>query len=223
MNIIKKYINEICDFPKSAYLNIKVFGFRQGIKLPIRVRYNVKLYKISRGSINIESNVSKYMIYLGDSGAPFIHSKRSHLYIGEDSKIIFKGKCNIAEGFSIFVNKGQLEFGQEIYSNKNLCIQCEEEIKIGNNVLIGWDVNIRDTDGHEIIVNDTSKSIKEKIEIRDKVWLASQTTILKGSYITKGSVVGCNSLVCGLRMDKKNSLVVGVPAKIKKENILWKL
>lgn len=50
-----------------------------------------------------------------------------------------------------------------------------------------------------------------KITIGKDVWIAANCTILKGSRIADGAVVGAKSLVKG--SVEKNSISVGIPAK----------
>lgn len=40
--------------------------------------------------------------------------------------------------------------GNDFYANRNLTIQCEKQILFGDNDLLGWNVSVRDTDGHRI-------------------------------------------------------------------------
>ena len=218
---IKSILLYIRDFPKTVYMNFKVFPFDVAKKLPIRVCWNVKLKILSRNCIQIKSYISNGMIRIGYSGTPFIPKQKSYIYMGKNSKLVFKGKCNFAEGINLYINNGELEIGDGVYINRNVQIQCEKNITIGNNSLIGWNVNIRDTDGHIVLCDGEKKSEKEKIIIKSNVWLASDTTILKGSVIANGSIVACNSVVAGYRLEEDNCLLAGIPADLKKKNIQW--
>ena len=51
--------------------------------------------------------------------------------------------------------------------------------------------------------------------------IASDTTILKGTELANGTIVSCNILVSGLKINNDNCLIAGITAKIKKENMLW--
>ena len=161
------------------------------------------------------------MIKLGFSGANFVSENKSYLSTRKGGKIIFNGNATIAEGFNIYIDNGILNVGKNFYANRNIEIQSEKEIKFGNNCLIGWNVSIRDTDGHKIIKNGEKLSEKGEIIIGNHVWIASHCTILKNSVITDESIIGCNSLVCGIKMEEKNSLLVGCPAKVKRNHVSW--
>ena len=128
----------------------------------------------------------------------------------------------MAEGVNIFVDGGVLKIGENFYSNRNLLIQCGENVAIGNNVLVGWNVSIRDTDGHLLADNDKDRAESEKIVIEDDVWIAADVTILKGTQISKGSITACNSVVHRLKMIKPNCMIAGIPAVVKREGIVRK-
>lgn len=94
-------------------------------------------------------------------------------------------------------------------------ICCEEEIIIGNNIFLGANSTIVDTDFHpldpyERIIGE--KGLSSKIHINDNVWVGMNSTILKGVTIGKNSVIAANSLVSSDVPD--NCVVAGIPAKI---------
>ena len=66
-----------------------------------------------------------------------------------------------------------------------------------------------------------SEPMLKEVNIENHVWIASDCTILKGTQIASDSVIGCNSLVCGIKVEEKNSLIAGSPAKVKKTDIVW--
>ena len=221
MNKIIRFVKDFIDFPKTIYINFKCLDLRQALKLPIKINHKVKIGKLYKGCIIISGNIKKGMIKLGYSGAGFVSENKSYIYICK-GKIEFKGNTILAEGFNIYINGGNVTIGENFYANKNFQLQSEEGICLGKDCLVGWNVSIRDTDGHRIIKEGKENKEKGSIIINDHVWIASHTIVLKNSYITNGSVIGCNSLVCGIKTQENNCLIAGVPAKIKGNNILWK-
>lgn len=220
--IMKRVICYIGDLPTTLYFNFRCLTFKQAIRLPIRVKRGTKHGILSKKSISIKSeDIFRSMILLGFRGGKFINSSNGYISIYNGGHIEFRGACNFAEGFSFSIEGGNLVIGKNFYANRNLCIECTENIIIGDNNLIGWNVSIRDTDGHRIFENDVPKILKAPITIDNHVWIASDTIILKGTHISDGSIVACNSLVNGLKVIKNNSLIAGIPAKIKKSNIRW--
>ena len=214
--MIKECLKYIIDLPKTVYFNYRCLPKNQAVKLPVRVRYNTKFGILDKNSVIISGNCTRSMITLGYRGGKFVTENKGYISIS-NGKIIFNGKCNFGEGFGISVESGELSFGNNFYANRNLLIECQEKITFGNDVLIGWNVSIRDTDGHSV----NKKPFIEEIEIKDHAWISSDVTVLKGSCITDGSIIACNSTVCGIKMKDKNCLIGGTPAKIIKKNVEW--
>ena len=214
--MIKEFLKYLRDLPKSIYFNYRCLPFEQARKLPVRVRYDTKFGILDKNSICINGTCKRSMITLGYRGGKFVAENRGYISIS-GGKMIFNGTCNFGEGFGIAVESGELQFGKNFYANRNLLIECQKKVSFGSDVLLGWNVSIRDTDGHSI----NGKPFKEKIMVKNHVWIASDVTVLKGSVISEGSVIACNSTVCGLKMQENKCLVGGTPAKIIKNNVEW--
>lgn len=141
----------------------------------------------------------------------------SYLKVGKKAALIFEGTAEIARGSSVRIDGGTLYIGNNFSCNKNCFISCNENVEIGSDVLLGWNIAIRDGDGHTVYPqNSNSHSIK----IGDNVWIASFVHIMKGVCIPNGSVIGYGSL-CTRKFSEENTLIVGCPAGVKKENIRW--
>ena len=108
----------------------------------------------------------------------------------------------------------------ENHINRDSKLYCFDEINIGNNVIISEDVLIRDSDSHIILCENKEKKNTGKIVIEDDVWIGAGVKILKGVTIGKGAVVSAGSIVT--KDVPRNTLVAGVPAVVKKENVTWK-
>ena len=214
--MIKDFLKYITDLPKTIYFNFRCLPIKQAVKFPVRVKYNTKFGVLDKNSVIISGNCTRSMITLGYRGGKFVTENKGYISIS-NGKIIFNGKCNFGECFGISVESGELSFGNNFYANRNLLIECQKKITFGNNVLIGWNVSIRDTDGHSV----NNKPFIREIEIKNHVWISSDVTVLKGSFITDGSIIACNSTVCGIKMTDNNCLIGGTPAKIIKKNVEW--
>lgn len=98
--------------------------------------------------------------------------------------------------------------GTIIYSSKN-----GGGVEIGNNSVVAAQTYIIDID-HGI---KKSKLIREQsntaapVKIGEDVWIAANATIIKGSNIGDGAVIGANSFVNG--KIEPYSICVGIPAK----------
>lgn len=80
---------------------------------------------------------------------------------------------------------------------------------------------VRTSDSHPIYDMATGNRINpaKDIYIGDHVWIAPDTKIMKGAVIGNGSIIGSNSMVS--KEIPANSLAVGMPAKVVKQDIKW--
>ncbi|MBQ7035727.1 MAG: hypothetical protein IJN34_08330 [Clostridia bacterium] len=65
-----------------------------------------------------------------------------------------------------------------------------------------------------VLISQQKNSVEEVI-IGQDVWLAANVTVLKGSRIEDGAVIGAKSLVKG--EISQNAVAVGIPAKVIKQ------
>lgn len=134
-------LEKILDFPFIVINNFKLFPFKIAIKFPIYFSRNVGIVKAKRGSIVFNSRITKYMVRYGGYGSPFINSNKAFLQIDNDGKIIFNGSATFAQGNRLYISGGTLEVGNNVYINKNLILQCERNIQLGDNTLLGWNIS----------------------------------------------------------------------------------
>jgi acetyltransferase-like isoleucine patch superfamily enzyme len=144
---------------------------------------------------------------------------KSHLELGENSKLIVNGRFSFFSNSRISVNKNAILILGKGYVNNNAGIHCFNKITIGNNVVISENVMIRDSDNHKLYENGLEKIVSKPIEIKDNVWIGMNCVILKGVIIGEGAVIAAGSVVT--KSVPAGCLVAGVPAKVIKENIIW--
>ena len=191
--------------------------------LPIWV-YKCKIYKLE-GKIEIDSDYIKVgMIRLGQNLTPLFHpSCGVTLSLSKGGLLAFKGPGMIGAGSAIEIgSSGNIVFGKNFGITATFRITSRMSITVGDNFSCAWDVNIFDTDFHEIYdinedkILDTEKSIK----IGDDVWICQRCLILKGANIPRRSIIAASSLVNkSLESDISNTLYGGIPAKVIKRGI----
>lgn len=130
-----------------------------------------------------------------------------------------RGSCNFFNGVKINLFPGaKFAIGDGSYIAFNSRIFSEEQIEIGRNCAISWDVEIIDTDFHRVAMADEGIR-RSGISIGDNVWIGAGARIMKGVRLGDNVLVAANSVVTKSFPD--NSIIGGNPAAIigqKKEN-----
>lgn len=114
----------------------------------------------------------------------------------------------------VFVARGaRLHVGDGTSFQDRLSLNCSSDVHIGKGCLVSWDVQILDTDFHQIIRDDgCTPPVTKPIFVDDRVWIGARVTILKGVRIGSDSVIAAGSVVTGGSFPP-NSLIAGNPAK----------
>lgn len=205
---------------KTIYFNFHYFPFQIAVKFPVLVTSNV-LFKRMKGTIILHSRPRPGLVKIGFDGVGIFDSKRSKAIWQVEGTVEFCGKANIGQGSKISVGGGAtLKIGNNLTVTAESSIIANHRIIFGDDCLLSWDILCMDTDFHKISHNGKTINENSEVHIGNHVWVGCRTTILKGSSIPDGSVVGANSVVAG-KFDKKNVIIAGNPAKICKDTIEW--
>lgn len=122
-------------------------------------------------------------------------------------------------------DNNSIKIGQMVTSEGELELAaCEStNITIGDDCMFSYGIHVRTTDSHSIYDESNHRlNPADDITIGNHVWIGADSMVLKGSNIPNGSVVGARSIVTSSLKIKENSMFVGAPAKVIKENISWK-
>lgn len=125
-------------------------------------------------------------------------------------------KCSLIVG-----HKGTLIIGANV-GMSSTAIVCYNQIEIGDNVKIGGNVVIYDTDFHSLDPNfrrvpklDLKNVQIRPVIIKNNAFIGAHSTILKGVTIGENSIIGAGSLVT--KNIPKNEIWAGNPAKFIKK------
>ena len=130
------------------------------------------------------------------------------------------GDMTVGEGLTIRSRKfnmveitcardARLSFGNKVFLNQGVRIACTTEVTIGDNVLIGDETVILDSDYHGVAGTNTKSA---PVRIESDVWLGTRVIVLRGVTIGEGSVVGAGSVVT--RSLPPRTFAAGVPARV---------
>ena len=159
-------------------------------------------------------------------------SKNAKIYNHRNKKNIFVGENTVIEGeLLIFPFDGEIKIGDNSYVGYNTRVWSGESIIIGNNVLISHNVNIIDSNSHELnhllrskgfentrkfgLPKSKGEVITKSIIIEDYAWISFDSIILKGVKIGEGAIIAAGSVVT--KDVEPFTLVAGNPAKFIKK------
>jgi len=159
-------------------------------------------------------------IVRGDLAFKRFHSKKN-------PALIIGSHCTLDGVHFALGAAGKVEIGDYCCCS-NAVLLCEQELRIGNHVVIGWNATIADTDFHPLspaqrIADAMACSplgggrsrppiAAKPIIIEDDVWIGPSATILKGVRIGAGAFIEPGALVT--RDVPPRSRMLGNPAQI---------
>lgn len=219
--MIKKIVCGLLDMPKTLYVNFKCLPVKQAVRLPILVDYRTVLGPLHK-NITIAFPCPLFGIRLGIGGTESRDwGRKPYFSLGEQGRMIFHGRCTMAGGISLIVDRGTLEIGNGFFCNRNCSISCNSRIVIGDDNMWGWNIEVFDSDNHYLT---HSKRLENRssapIAIGDHVWIAAFSHILKGAEIPGGSVVAYGSIVSG-KFSQERVLLGGSPCRVLAEDTCW--
>ena len=176
------------------YFWVKVQAFLYGGKVKLLKRNNLSIPLVTNGEGEVrvsDSNNFGYQLSPGFKNGSILIQARM-----KQSKIII---------------------GQRNFVSNNVSIIANNAVVIGNNCQIGNDVQIFDSDFHELSPETRNHSAgkTKPVYIGDNVWVGSNSIILKGVHIGNGAVIAAGSIVT--KNVKNSTLVAGNPAKYIKQ------
>ncbi len=213
--------------PKTLYVNFKALPPAQAKKLPLYVGRRVTLQGLRRGSICIASKqITRGMIQIGMYGprsALLCQQRRPYsvLQFGEGARLVFRGRGGLAVGVTVMLApQARLVLGEDFSTNVSCNFFVYKKVEFGDDCFCGWNVSIRDGDGHFIIDNETGQPVNrpEAITIGSHCWLCSDVTVMKGVSVADHCVLACNSLVLK-PCTEPHAIYGGSPAKLLKRNV----
>lgn len=206
---------------RSYYFCFKYLPFEQAKKMPFYFENPYRVERLQKGNIILKGEIRPRMILFRE-GMQGMHFLPTIFYIEEGGKLVFMDDALIMDGCTLRVdNGGVMTLGKHFISNRFGYYRCSKEITFGDNVMLGWDNEINDNDGHEIYVDGTLIEGKAPIVIGNHVWITTHVMISKGVIIPDGCVVAKGAIVTK-KHRVPNTLIGGVPAKEIKNNVKWK-
>lgn len=211
-----KYINLFfLSFGKVSFLSRLNNNISYKGRCKVKVRFskssknnNFEIEEKVKGSIRIKVSGNNNSVKVG-TGCNL--NNLNLRIVGNNNTVLLGKSCSFGNNCSI----NMTDLTKESTEGKSLII--------GDNCMISYDVDMRNSDGHPIYSSDCKNIIinhNGNIKIANNVWIGSRVTILKNSIIEENTIVGACSLVRGI-VDA-NSVYGGVPVRKVKSNVIWK-
>lgn len=217
-----KLISLILCFPKTFFYNIKLFGLKKGIRMPVLIGNKTKISLKKHAKIIVDENTKMFGIKIGINTGSFNIANRKTEVILNGGNLVLGRHIDINKGVYIEIKENaSIIIGDYCSFNANCIIVSSAIIHIGNDCIFGWNVFLSTGDGHKVLTEGNKNYRDYNILIGKHSWISANVCILKGSEIPEGSVISINSLV-NKKFDAENVLIGGQPAKVLKHNILWK-
>lgn len=216
------WLSYVFNIPRSFYFCMHYFPFATAVKIPIFVSDKVWIKNLKGNLIIDAPGVYFGMIKLGFGEVEILDRKKERSIFDCKGTIIFRGYTGIGHGFRISVNSsGVLEFGENFCMTAGSTIICHDNIVFGKDNLMSWECLIMDTDYHKIFQDGELINSNKQIKIGNHVWMGARVIVLKGICIPDNCVIAAGSNVVKT-YNEEACVIAGNPAKVVKNNIVWK-
>lgn len=223
MNVLLKIYTKF--FYIRNVLRSYVFCFRylpyyQAKKMPFFLSEPIRVLELKKGDIVLQGDVHPGMIWIG-GGVELGQKRGLTLEINKGGKLIFEGSAFFANGCYFRVHTGAIMIiGNKFGANSCCFVRSTTKVTFGNSVLLGWENEIIDSDGHDIWVNGEHVEKAKPIHIGNHVWLTSHVRVSKGVTIANDCIVA-KSAVVTKQHTIPHTLIGGVPARDIRTGIDW--
>ncbi len=190
-------------------------------------------------SVTVKSNTT---VYSNNSQCVFMGGNNNEIVIGEDcvitnssffingsfNRIIIGNKCRMMEtkihvegDHNLILIGDECSFHGRTPYPTTLFSDEGASIIVGNDSMFAHGIRIRPTDSHCIVDMDGNRlNPPENIEIGEHCWIGLDAVLLKGTVISRHSVVAARA-VCTKKYTEEHCIIAGNPGRIVKRNIDW--
>ncbi|GGM35905.1 acetyltransferase [Longimycelium tulufanense] len=122
---------------------------------------------------------------------------------------------HIGDGNAIRCHEGSLRIGDKVVFGKDNTVNCYLDVEIGSSTLVADWVYICDFDHVTADINRPIKDqgiVKTPVRIGPDCWLGTKVSVLRGTRVGRGCVLGAHAVVRGDVPDY--SIAVGSPARV---------
>ena len=177
--------------------------------------YLVRYYRLAKFRLANPHVVLRGMVFLGRNVEIHCTPELARMEIGR--------WVHIGDGNSIRCHEGSLKIGDKTVFGCNNVVNAYLDLEIGGSTLIADWCYICDFDHKMDDINLPIKDqgiVKSPVRIGPDTWVAAKVTVLRGTSVGRGCVLGAHAVVKGEIPDY--SIAVGSPAKVvKNRKVAW--
>ena len=202
---------------KTIFFNLRYFGLKGLFHRYAIVSRKTSLKK-TQGKVVLKAP-RKHCLMIGFGHNELLDFRYERSIFYNMGTIVIEGSANLNQGFRLF-NKGTIVFGNQFVVTGNSLIACAKSVAFGDDCLVSWGVSIMDTDFHSIVslFNNSLLNEDKEIVVGSHCWICANVTLLKGTTIPNGCVVGSGSVVSKCFNDE-NTIILG--NQVIKKDINW--
>ncbi|MCE3556500.1 acyltransferase [Pseudonocardia sp. RS11V-5] len=154
---------------------------------------------------------------------------RGMVFLGRDLEIVARpgyGRLeigrwvHIGDGNSLRCHEGSMRIGDKVVLGRNNTINCYLDVEIGAASIVADWVYVTDfdhrTDDVHVPIKDQG-IVKAPVRIGPDTWIGVKVSVLRGSRVGRGSVLGAHAVVRG--DIPEYSIAVGSPARVVRNRV----
>ncbi|MGI9004572.1 MAG: acyltransferase [Pseudonocardia sp.] len=169
--------------------------------------YLVRYARLLRLRIAHPHVVLRGMVFLGKRVELHARAGYGRLEIGR--------WVHIGDGSSLRCHEGSLRVGDKVVLGKDNTVNCYLDVEIGAATIVADWVYVTDFDHKTSDVHVPIKDqgiVKTPVRIGPDCWIGAKASVLRGTRIGRGSVLGAHAVVRG--DVPEYSIAVGIPARV---------
>lgn len=235
-NLFKKTLLKLTE-TRYRYLlshsNVRINARSQAqIDRSVAINRSTIIGKCATISIGENCTISNALIHVKNGTltvAP--HTTIKDCFIEIDDGIITIGDHSRIQCRHIWIRfGGRLSIGSYTNLNRGTEVRSDECIEIGSYCQISYNVNIWDTNTHNVLPPDERKRIAEQyfprygheeikpqtkpIRIGDNCWIGEYATIMKGTMLGDNVVVGYHTMLIGQQIEENKKVVQQIDIRV---------
>ncbi|WP_337662169.1 acyltransferase [Actinoalloteichus sp. AHMU CJ021] len=193
------------------------FLTRESLRWVIRNRaftpwYLVRYLRLLRLRVSRPQVVLRGMVFLDRGVSIECRAGHGRLELGR--------WVHVGAGTAVRCHEGSLRIGDKAVLAQRVTVNCYLDVEIGAASLVADGVYVCDFDH---VTTDPHRPIKDQgivktpVRVGEDCWLGTKATVLRGSRIGRGSVVGANAVVRGEL--PPYAVAAGIPARVVRRRV----